>query len=35
MPSQGSRIRHTGLTGGKILPAHDYRDGGKDPCGLL
>jgi hypothetical protein len=31
----GLRVRQTGLIGGKILPTHDSRDGGKDRCRLL
>jgi hypothetical protein len=29
------RTRKTGLTGGQILLAYDYQDGGKDWCRLL
>jgi hypothetical protein len=29
VPSRGLRIRKTGLTGGEILPARGYSDGGK------
>jgi hypothetical protein len=29
------RIGQTGVTGGEILPAHGYRDGKKDWCGVL
>jgi hypothetical protein len=33
--SRGLRIRLARPTGGEILPAHGYRDGGSDWCGLL
>jgi hypothetical protein len=35
VPSWGMMIRQTGLTGGKILPTHGHRDGGKDRSRLL
>jgi hypothetical protein len=33
--SRGLRVRQVGLIGGEILPAHGYRDGGRDWCRLL
>jgi hypothetical protein len=35
VPSRGLRIRLARLTCDEIMPAHGYRNGGSDWCGLL